>query len=305
MKRATTIPEQIKLLTSRGVKINDNAKAEENLLDIGYYRLGFYFFPFEKSYPNIKNRTHDVRENTCFEDAVTLYYFDYDLRNTLSKYISRIEVAFRTYLTYKLSNKYKGDTCWFVNPSVVEQSFINDFSDKCYKEVKRNNNIKQHHKKYKHDTYAPAWKTLEHMTLGSVLLLYKSLIKTDDRLLVAKHFGVSQTSIFENYIEAVRCVRNVCAHSAVLYDVPLHQLVKKGPAGKVAQDEAYSLCGAIKVIAYLIGTISLNRQHDFVLELNRAYTTLKNKSIYLTQTVEQITHMKWELSDIALLESKK
>lgn len=141
MKRATTIPEQIKLLTSRGVKINDNAKAEENLLDIGYYRLGFYFFPFEKSYPNIKNRTHDVRENTCFEDAVTLYYFDYDLRNTLSKYISRIEVAFRTYLTYKLSNKYKGDTCWFVNPSVVEQSFINDFSDKCYKEVKRNNNL--------------------------------------------------------------------------------------------------------------------------------------------------------------------
>ena len=282
MKRATTIPEQIKLLTSRGVKINDNAKAEENLLDIGYYRLGFYFFPFEKSYPNIKNRTHDVRENTCFEDAVTLYYFDYDLRNTLSKYISR-----------------------FVNPSVVEQSFINDFSDKCYKEVKRNNNIKQHHKKYKHDTYAPAWKTLEHMTLGSVLLLYKSLIKTDDRLLVAKHFGVNQTTIFENYIETVRCVRNVCAHSAVLYDVRLHQLVKKGPAGKVAQDEAYSLCGAIKVIAYLIGTISLNRQHDFVLELNRAYTTLKNKSIYLTQTVEQITHMKWELSDIALLESKK
>ena len=93
--------------------------------------------------------------------------------------------------------------------------------------------------------------------------------------------------------------------SAVLYDVRLHQLVKKGPAGKVAQDEAYSLCGAIKVIAYLIGTISLNRQHDFVLELNRAYTTLKNKSIYLTQTVEQITHMKWELSNIALLESKK
>ena len=65
MKRATTIPEQIKLLTSRGVKINDNAKAEENLLDIGYYRLGFYFFPFEKSYPNIKNRTHDTRKCTA------------------------------------------------------------------------------------------------------------------------------------------------------------------------------------------------------------------------------------------------
>ena len=46
MKRATTIPEQIKLLRNRGVQINNEAKAKENLLDIGYYRLGFYFFPW-------------------------------------------------------------------------------------------------------------------------------------------------------------------------------------------------------------------------------------------------------------------
>lgn len=46
--RATTIEEQIALLESRGMKIDDKDKAQENLLDIGYYRLGFYWFPFEK-----------------------------------------------------------------------------------------------------------------------------------------------------------------------------------------------------------------------------------------------------------------
>ena len=46
MKKATTIEEQIKRLRDRNVTIVDEEKAKENLLDIGYYRLGFYFFPF-------------------------------------------------------------------------------------------------------------------------------------------------------------------------------------------------------------------------------------------------------------------
>ena len=51
MKRATTIEEQIILLKDRGMTIEDEEKAKEILLDIGYYRLGFYWFPFEKTYP--------------------------------------------------------------------------------------------------------------------------------------------------------------------------------------------------------------------------------------------------------------
>ena len=48
---ATTIEEQIVLLKNRGMEIEDEKKAAECLLDIGYFRLGFYWFPFEKSYP--------------------------------------------------------------------------------------------------------------------------------------------------------------------------------------------------------------------------------------------------------------
>ena len=49
--KATTVEEQISQLEKRGMKLGDKDKAKENLLDIGYYRLGFYWFPFEKSYP--------------------------------------------------------------------------------------------------------------------------------------------------------------------------------------------------------------------------------------------------------------
>ena len=169
MKQATTLEQQIAKLRSRKVEIADEEKAKEVLLDIGYYRLGFYFFPFEKSYPNLRNRDHMMQDGTKFEDAVALYYFDFDVRNLLNRYISRIEVAFRTYMTYYLSNKYANDTTWFVNPSVVSQTFCDNFETTCYISIKKNAAIRRHHSKYRSDQYAPAWKTMEYMTLGNML----------------------------------------------------------------------------------------------------------------------------------------
>ena len=48
MKTATNIDEQLNLLKNRGMIIEDEKKAKEILLDVGYYRLGFYWFPQEK-----------------------------------------------------------------------------------------------------------------------------------------------------------------------------------------------------------------------------------------------------------------
>lgn len=86
-KVATTVHEQIAILKQRGIVISNDEKAQEVLLDIGYFRLGFYCFPFEKEYPKRKNRTHFYIENTEFDDIVKLYYFDYDLRNILKTHL--------------------------------------------------------------------------------------------------------------------------------------------------------------------------------------------------------------------------
>ena len=87
IKKATTIEQQISLLQERGMVIVDIEKAKEYLLDIGYYRLGFYWFPFEKTYPNLTLRNHYFNAGTTLENAIKLYYFDFDVRNILQKYI--------------------------------------------------------------------------------------------------------------------------------------------------------------------------------------------------------------------------
>ncbi len=225
-KRATTFIGQIKILESRGVIVGDYDKAIEILADIGYYRLGFYFFPFENTYPYLDNRRkHEVKNGTKFEDAVALYYYDFDLRNILNKYLSRIEVAIRTTMIYELSNKHSNDPAWFVNPSVVSQAFIRDFPSEVYHKISKKDVIKRHKKKHPRDKYAPAWKTMEFMVLGNLTTLYKSLNRIDDKRLICTHFKVNKTTIFYNYIEAIRSLRNACAHGNILYDMTLEKSI--------------------------------------------------------------------------------
>lgn len=94
---ATDIDSQIKILEERGLIIYDYVKAKEHLLDVGYYRLGFYFYYFQ-------DVDHNFENDICIDDIVSLYYFDFDIKMMLLRYIYRIEVHFRTQLVYYVSN---------------------------------------------------------------------------------------------------------------------------------------------------------------------------------------------------------
>ena len=78
----------------------DEAKLKEILLDIGYYRLGFYcHYYFDK-------KANKFSKDIKISDIINLYYLDIDLKYLLLKYINRIEINFRTKLIYYVSMKY-------------------------------------------------------------------------------------------------------------------------------------------------------------------------------------------------------
>lgn len=285
-KKAITLDRQIELLRQRGVVVHNEEKARECLLDIGYFRLCSYLFPFEKTYPKYKNRTHEVVKGTEFSDAVALYYFDFDLRNILNRYISRIEVALRTYITYTLSNKYEDKPSWFVDPDVMTSEFINDF-DSVYESIRKKPVIKRHHKNHTNDRYAPAWKTIEYMTFGNIEILYSNLKSIDDKLDICRHFGVNQTTIFENYIRAIRTLRNTCAHGGVLFDMRLPMSIKNGPAGALGRANGNNLCGALKVVEFFIGSISSNRLNEMKGKISEARKELYSHNKKLEEILKK------------------
>lgn len=261
MKTATSIEEQIQSLERRGMIFTNKEKAKEILLDIGYYRLGFYWFPYEQSYPSRNNRTHQFKENTLFDNVVTLYYFDHDLRCIIAPYLYRIEVSFRTFLTYTVSNRYKNNATWFADPRIVNTSFI-DYLPNCYKTIRKNEAIKHHHGKYLNDIYAPAWKTLEYMTFGDILYLYSSLKDAKLKEEIAVHYNIRNVDVFDNYMSTLRVIRNLCAHGHNIYDLKLQKRIRKGPILDLQGDRFHNMAGGLLVLMYILNSISSNRVQD-------------------------------------------
>ena len=268
-RKAITLDEQIALLRSRNMTISDELKAKEILFDIGYFRMGFYWFPFEKTYPNKHHRTHLFKDGTNFNDAVELYYFDFNLRNILLKPLSRVEIAFRTKVAYIISNYYKDSPTWFVDITVVSKQQACSFENRVYQPIlDKVQIISMHHRHHINDRFAPAWKTLEFMTLGEMVHLFKSIKNEDLKLQIANYFGIKKLVTFENYLELVKELRNTCAHGNVLYDFTPERSIRKGPAMKKGIGENQNLNGALRIILFMMKQISENRYNDLIKDID-------------------------------------
>lgn len=279
-KRATNIDEQISLLIERGLDIGDQAKTEEYLMDIGYYRLGFYWYYFQEDKIN-----HKFRPGIKLEDVIRLYYFDMDLRNILSKYLYRIEVHFRTQLVYHVSNHYRESPTWFNDRHVVSEDFINNKLPFIYNNMFRDKNItiKRHHKKYINDRYAPAWKTLEFFTFGQIFSLFRSLKEVILKEKIASLYGIKNVGVFENYIGALIRIRNICSHSAVLFGYRQPVGIKKIPEfGQVTHGRNRSdLTTSLVLILFMLSKVSKNRCEELRIALNALFASMSTNPTFL------------------------
>lgn len=276
-KKATTIEEQISLLKSRKMIISNEEKAGEILMDIGFYRLGFYAFPFEKTFPQLEKRTHEYKDNTYFSEIVELYYFDYDLRKILTYYLNRIEVNLRTYITYTVSNYYKESPTWFVDTNILNKAYVEIFEEKVYKTIRENPVIDRHHKHYINDRFAPAWKTVEFMTLGNICSLFNNLKNKELKREIAAHYKCG-LGVFINYIETIRVIRNTCAHGGCIYNLSLAKAIKSSNQVPIGGNKRHNISGIVDVIRYMVGTISINRRKDLDKEIEELLQTKRSKN---------------------------
>lgn len=260
MKRALNIDEQISCLKKHGVSFDNEEKAKEILLDVGYYRMGFYSFPFEVTFPKLGNRTHTVKKGTTFKSIYDLYDFDTKLRRILLNALDRIEVNIRTQITYIVSNHYIKSPTWFADSNIMENNFVNTFELKVYKTLRDNPVISRHHKNNINDIYAPAWKTIEFMTLGNLTSLYKAIKDDEVKRMIASKYGCT-LKVFINYLDTIRVIRNKCAHGNCIYNIELAKGISAKPAG-INNDSRHNINGAISVIKYILGIISPNRRKE-------------------------------------------
>lgn len=265
-RKAKPLQEQINKLRRRGMTVNDPEKARQILLEVGWYRMSFYWFPFETRYPDRMNPYHEFRRGTTFEDALMLYAFDFNLRNTLLKPLERIETAFRTYMIYAVSSRYPDSPEWFADPHVVTAVHARHFERAVYAPMRKMNpEIILHHRRFPHDRFAPAWKTLEFLTFGAASNLFDSLLSESLKLDIARHFGFHSLDSFCHYMEIVRNLRNLCAHGNMLYSFkpPENKTSSTRDAHQMKISHPRNLAGAMKIVEHFLGIISERLLKEF------------------------------------------
>ena len=259
------------------MQITDAEHAAEVLLSVGYYRLGFYWFLFEKSH-NLNRRNHNFRKDTTWEKVEALYDFDDRFRNIVSFYLQTIETDIRTYITYTVSNHYKDDPIWFAQPQFMTHKFLEESLPNIITSVGKNDVIRRHRRNHPQNLYAPAWKTLEFLTFGEMQHLYEGIRDEKLRYAIYSRYHIEDESVFMSYLNVLRDVRNVCAHSHILYDKKLYCNIKENDTKLHFVDyrEAYTIVGILKLIYYMLGIISPKKE----IEMHQRLCELVNNEEY-------------------------
>jgi abortive infection bacteriophage resistance protein len=214
--------DQLLLLKSRSLVIDDEPKAISYLQEISYYRLSAYFLPYQL----VKDT---FNPGVTFDQIIDTYSFDRDLRLLVFDCIERIEIAIRTQIIYSMALHYS-DSHWQDNKSLFITPFYNKigalvdpFSD-LQSIISKAKTARTPEVFIKHyiDTYSspsnpPSWMCLELLTVGELSHLFRGLKQNSDKKRIADFFDVHHT-VFTSWLHTLTYVRNICAHHSRLWN---------------------------------------------------------------------------------------
>lgn len=221
-KTPLSFEEQLQLLKTRGLTVEDDNKAISYLKEISYYRLSAYFLPYQQVKDTFNN-------GTTFQKIISTYAFDRELRLLVFDCIERIEVAIRTQFIYGMAHHYQ-DAHWqdsqglFVKPyynkigNLVDpyndfQSIISRAKTARRPEVF----IKHYPSTYYKPSNPPSWMCMELLTMGDLSHIYRGLKNNSDKQRIASFFDVHH-NVFVSWMHTLTYVRNLCAHHSRLWN---------------------------------------------------------------------------------------
>lgn len=258
-KPSLSIADQIALLERRGMVIPDRPRAEHYLRHVSYYRLRAYWLPFEQPAP--VNGDHLFRAGTSFEDAVSLYVFDRQLRLLVMDAIERIEVSLRGGWAYHLAMKYGPHG--YLDPNIYDRP---DHYAKALAslidEIDRSKDtfIIHYNNKYDDPAQPPIWMAAEVMSLGQLSKWLSNLKLRADRQAIAKTYGLDE-KILVSLAHHLTYVRNICAHHGRLWNkqFTVTMTIPNAPGAlKLAMNAGATrrLYNTLTAIGYLIGIVA-------------------------------------------------
>lgn len=294
MKEFLSCDAQLNKLEASGLIIKDRNAAKKYLQTLGYYNLinGYSkIFKYDKE----KDGKKGYKENITFNDIVTLYNFDKDLRSIVIKYTESIERYFKETMAHIFSEVhgvdqtiYLSDKCFSSKDPKKLESFLNECNrnieraqekgKKTYREY-----LAEHYKKYQH---VPFWILIRTFPFGKGKYIFRLLLD-EEREKIAKVYELSVEK-FEPLLEIAVAFRNIAAHGERLYctkisfidDIitPEYSIVRKLQI-PISSETGKIMYGRTDFTAFLITCKYLLRVDEFnslISDVNYLLNVLKN-----------------------------
>lgn len=212
-----TLDEQVEILRSKGLIVDDVDFAKDILLRENYFFISGYRHIFMTN-----SKENKFMPGTTFAELYAMFSFDRNMRNILFKHILIIENNIKSLISYELSKKYGFKEKDYLNvdnftqnPMKVRQ--VHDILDKMRRQIRVNG--KQHTATLHYLSnygYIPLWILVKVLSFGIVSELY-TILKEEDQLAISNFYGIDPPTL-SIYLSVLSNYRNLCAHEDILYD---------------------------------------------------------------------------------------
>lgn len=217
MKVFKTIQEQISILESKGLIIDDYLFTEDILIRENYFFISGYRHLFLKS-----PRDRNFIKGTTFRELYALFNFDRQVRNIVFKNLLIIENNLKSIISYQLSKKYGFREKDYLRPENFtkvpdKQRQLSDTLKKMKRQIRVNGAQHSATSHYlKNYGYIPLWVVVKVLSFGIVGELY-TVMKREDQEEIANIYDLSINNLL-TYLPILSNYRNLCAHEDILYD---------------------------------------------------------------------------------------
>lgn len=282
-KTFKTIGEQIEILKSRNIIIDDYDKAYKMLSKNNYYYL---INGYKDLFIDWTSKEEKYIENTKLEEIYEVYEFDKNIKINFLKYLLLIENEIDTYIAYEFSMAYghknylipKNFNCSKTKKSLIIK-FINDVNLETQYQYKNSNEMITHYiDRYK---YVPLWVLVRVLSFGKISRFY-SLMKPKEQNAISKKYRL-RINEFRIILHNLTLIRNICAHDEKLYDIKMKNRIANNIYHKKLKIEnkkgnyQYGTRDLFSVVIILKLLLEKEQFSNFYIEIINSIEILKKK----------------------------